>query len=284
VTETAINWLDLPAGRFRALEWPGSEPSALFLHGLTGVAEVWKPTIDRLAKSHRRCVAIDQRGHGQSPKPVTGHGVGSFVGDVIAAIDALELDTVHLVGHSMGARVAMVAAARYPARFHSVAIVDIGPEAWRANWEETVAAFEHMPTEYASIEEATSRRALARGGESIDSALASSSEMAEVARARFRVGSDGRARWWADVEALKQTVKTQRSRGYWNAWRALRPPALFIRGGESHEVRPAIAARMRRENPAVSYLELEGVGHNIPLLAPGRLAEALGRFWAASGT
>ena len=278
MTEPQAHWLGLPAGRFRTLEWPGPEPAVLFLHGLTGVAEVWQPTIARLHPSRPRCIAIDQRGHGQSAKPVAGYGVGSFAADVIATLDALELEQVHLVGHSMGARVGMVAAARYPARFRSVVIVDIGPEAWRANWVDTIAAFDRMPKEYASIDDAVRPRDPARGGESIDAAIASSTELEAVARARFRVGPDGSARWWADVEALKQTVKTQRSRGYWKEWRALQPPALLIRGGDSKEVRPAVAARMRSENPAVAYLELAGVGHNVPLLTPGQLSEELWQF------
>jgi len=283
VSDPAVRWLDLPAGRFRALEWAGTEPPVLFLHGLTGVAEVWQPTVARLAEPHPRCIAVDQRGHGQSPRPAAGYGAGRFARDLIEALDALDLDRVHLVGHSMGARVAMVAAARYPARFLSVAIVDIGPEAWRANWEETVEALDRMPRAYASINEATQTGRSARGGESIDAALASSSELSDVARARFQVDDDGTARWWADIEALKQTVRTQRSRNYWAEWRALKLPALFIRGGTSREVRSEIAARMHRENPNVSYLELDGVGHNIPLLAPGRLADALQRFWASAG-
>lgn len=281
MTEPATHWLELPAGRFRALEWAGSEPPVLFLHGLTGVAEVWGPTLSRFGPGRPRCIALDQRGHGQSPKPAAGYGATRFARDVIDAVDALGLSRVHLVGHSMGARVAIVAAARHPDRFASVAIVDIGPEAWRANWQETVAAFERMPKEWPSIGEATAGAAR-RGPESLDTALASNDELLEVARARFRVGADGTARWWADVAALSKTVTTQRSRNYWAEWRALRSPALLIRGGLSRELRPRIAERMRRENPSVRYLEFDGVGHNIPLLAPGRLAHELEQFWASA--
>jgi pimeloyl-ACP methyl ester carboxylesterase len=116
VTEPAIGWLALPAGRFRALEWPVTEPPVLFLHGLIGIAEVWQPTIARFAKPHPRCIAIDQRGHGHSPKPAADYSAGRYARDLTDALDALGLDRVHLVGHSMGARVAMVGVASVSCR------------------------------------------------------------------------------------------------------------------------------------------------------------------------
>lgn len=279
MTEPATRWIDLPAGRFRALEWSGSEPSAVFLHGLTGVAEVWGPTVTRLPGERTRAIAIDQRGHGQSAKPPAGYQVGAFVADLLGVLDAAHIDRPHLIGHSMGARVAMVAAAGHPERFRSVAIVDIGPEAWRANWVESVAAFDRMPREFANLEEALGRAARARGGDSLDAALASDDELRGIAHARFERGPDGKIRWRANIEALKSAVRSHRSRNYWAEWRSLSLPALLVRGGTSNEMRPAIADRMRHENPRVRYLELEDVGHNIPLLAPGRLAQALAEFW-----
>lgn len=282
MSEPKARWLELPAGRFRALEWPGHEPTAIFLHGLTGVAEVWAPTITRLGGDRPRSIAIDQRSHGQSAKPTgpTGpYDIGAFVADLMAVLDVAHLERPHLIGHSMGARVAMVAAARFPERFRSVAIVDIGPEAWRANWLDSEAAFDRMPREFATLEEALGRAGRARGGESLDAALASDDELRGIAEARFERSPSGKIRWRADIEALKRTVRSHRSRNYWREWRSLSLPALLVRGGTSNEVRLAIADQMRRENPRVRYLELEGVGHNIPLIAPGRLAQALTEFW-----
>jgi pimeloyl-ACP methyl ester carboxylesterase len=37
---------------------------------------------------------------------------------------------------------------------------------------------------------------------------------------------------------------------------------------------------MRRRNPEVEFAELEGVSHNVPLIAPERLARTLCQFWA----
>lgn len=282
--EPAERFIELGAGPFRVLEWGGGAPSAIFLHGLTGVAEVWGPTIAALGADRPRAIAIDQRGHGQSAKPPSGYGVGAFVADLMQAVEALGLDRPHLVGHSMGARVALVAAARHAGRFRSVSMVDIGPEAWRENWRSTVAAFERMPASYPDVETALGggRR---RGGESADAALAARPDDATlraIALARLETLPGGEVAWRADREALKQTVTVQRSRDYWRDWERIAIPAQLIRGGASNELRPRIAAEMRRRNPAVRYEEFEGIGHNIPLLAPARLAATLELFWRST--
>src|SRR5437762_8640762 len=151
MTDATARNLALPAGEFRVLKWPGIEPPVVFLHGLTGVAEVWGPTVAAL-EPRRHCFAFDQRGHGHSPKPATGYGVAAFVADLLDGLHALGLDRPHLVGHSMGARVAFVAAARHPASFRSVAIVDIGPEQWRTNLQSTVAAVGRISLLYPNAE------------------------------------------------------------------------------------------------------------------------------------
>jgi len=261
-------------GRFRVLEWAGAHPAAIFLHGLTGIAEAWGPTVAALGEERPRSFAPDLRGHGHSPKPAAGYAVTDYVSDLLAACDALGLDRPHLVGHSMGGRVALVAAARYPERFRSVAIVDIGPEAWRTNWVETQEALDQLPTRYPDIETAIGTAARPRGPGS-----ATSEELMEVARARFAVAEDGSASWLADRAALKQAVELHRSRNYWRDWERIEIPALLIRGERSRELRRRVAEAMRRRNPRVQYEELPGVGHNIPLLAPGALAALLSGFW-----
>lgn len=253
--------------------------ATLFLHGLTGVAEVWGPTVTSLPVDAGPSYAVDQRGHGHSPKPIDGYAIGDYVRDATHVIRTLGVAPVQLVGHSMGARVAMVLAARHPDLVRSVAIVDIGPEEWQANWKQTVAGLDRLPDSFPSVEAALGGTARARGGgESMDSA-ALSAALKEIATARLRSNPDGSVSWLASREALKQTVISHRSRNFWQEWKAIRVPALFVRGGASSEVRPTIAQKMRKTNPRVRYEEFEGIGHNIPLLAPAHLADTLSRFW-----
>lgn len=280
MTALAERWLELPAGRFRVLARDGDGAPVVFLHGLTATADVWGPTIARLPSSPP-AFALDQRAHGHSPKPPSGYTVREYVNDLLAACAALSLDRPHLVGHSMGGRVALVAAARHPEQFRSVAIVDIGPEAWRANWVETHEGLDALPDRYPSIDaaiEANSPRRLPAGPDAPHP-----EELRAIAAARFTIEPDGTARWLADHDALKQVVQIQRSRDYWRDWERISIPALLVRGERSRELRPRIAEEMRRRNPRVRFEEVPGVGHNIPLLAPGALARLLARSWQELG-
>ena len=261
-------WIQLQGERFRSLEWDGDAPDVLLLHGLTAVAESWQPTAERLPDT--RLLAIDQRGHGRSTHEVPDPSATALALDAVRAAGALGLERPHLVGHSMGARVAIVAAARYPQRFRSVTIVDIGPEAWRSNWVETVAALERNRDE---LPPGRLDDIVRRQGFDAETALAF--------RARFEDQPGGGHRTLGSREAMVRFVRTQRSRNYCRQWERIAVPLLLVRGGESGELRPQIASEMRRRNPRARFEEIPGTAHNIPLLAPGALATALAKFWGS---
>jgi pimeloyl-ACP methyl ester carboxylesterase len=241
----------------------------LFLHGLTGVAEVWLPTISELPQD-RNYLALDQRGHGQSPSRLDlDYRVAAFVEDVRQLIEHVGAP-VHLVGHSMGARVAMVFAARHPRMLRSVAIVDIGPEASRQNIRETISGISRRAERFANEAEALTAGFRRNQPSELDQ---------RVFLSRLNREADGSLTWRAPTASLTAIVTAHRARSYWREWRSISLPALLIRGGTSTEVSAATAAKMRAENPAVRYQELAGIGHNIPLLAPDQLAGLLSEHW-----
>ncbi len=123
--------------------------------------------------------------------------------------------------------------------------------------------------------------------ESEEAAIAYASrgrEMSESARriffARLRPEGGASLSWRADMDALNATVRLHRSRNYWREWESIAAPTLMIRGGDSRELRPNIYEKMRTMFPSATYKVLDGVGHNIPLIAPGQLASELTAFWA----
>lgn len=274
MSEPVKAFLSLRSGRFRSLTWGEGTETVLFLHGLTGVSEVWGPTVGNLPPS-RRYVAMDQRGHGKSPaSPTMKYTPGAFVEDSVQAIRILG-GRVHLVGHSMGARIAMILAARHPELVQSVAIVDIGPEASKANIEATSRGIRSRPEQFQCEQEALDygfRKRTATEAE------------ASIFLARLRKGVDGSMTWLSPGASLVACVSGQRNRSYWQDWKAISGPVLFVHGGSSNEVSVAIADRMREMNPGARFLRLDGVGHNIPLLAPAELAATLNKFWLSSAT
>lgn len=103
----------------------GSGPPLLFLHGFTLDCRMWHPNMQELSQSFR-CILLDSRGHGKSDSPSTGYHRDQRSSDVIALLNKLGLETVHLLGMSMGGSTAIGCALSFPERLRSLILVSAG--------------------------------------------------------------------------------------------------------------------------------------------------------------
>jgi pimeloyl-ACP methyl ester carboxylesterase len=103
----------------------GSGPDVVLIHGITGDLSIWFlcEAMGVLARSFR-VTAYDLRGHGYSDVPRDGYTSADQAGDLLALMNALEIDRATLVGHSFGAVIATHAAALYPNRIDSIVLSD----------------------------------------------------------------------------------------------------------------------------------------------------------------
>ena len=96
----------------------------LILHtGGAGGGSMWRDAgyVDALS-AIRTCILFDHRGHGRSDQPRSpqAHAVMHYVGDIIALLDHLDLDSAAFWGYSQGADFGLSAAAIHPERFSAV--------------------------------------------------------------------------------------------------------------------------------------------------------------------
>jgi pimeloyl-ACP methyl ester carboxylesterase len=99
----------------------GGEP-LLLLHGLSDSWHSFLPLLPHLPQG-MRALAFSQRGHGQSSKPRTNYGLDDLVADAVAFLDAMHVDRAVVAGHSMGAAVASLLAAKHPRRVAGLALL-----------------------------------------------------------------------------------------------------------------------------------------------------------------
>jgi pimeloyl-ACP methyl ester carboxylesterase len=118
--------LDLAAGPLRALRsGPPSGSPVLCVPGLSANARSFDVIAARLAREGRQVVALDLRGRGFSPAPAPGFtGWRGHALDVLDAATRLGFPAFELIGHSMGAFVAMQVAALEPARVRRLVLID----------------------------------------------------------------------------------------------------------------------------------------------------------------
>ena len=108
--------------RIRFVRVGDGEQAVVLLHGFGGDKDTWLFNLDALAEG--RCVyALDLPGHGESDKRVADGSVPGLATTVAGFLDALGLERVDLVGHSMGAAVAMAVAVAAPGRVRSLALL-----------------------------------------------------------------------------------------------------------------------------------------------------------------
>ncbi|WP_172592130.1 alpha/beta fold hydrolase [Subtercola boreus] len=101
-----------------------SAPVVLALHSLAGAHLSWAWLADQLPEA--RIVAPDLRGRGLSADLPGPYGIDAHIDDVLCVADALQLSEVTLIGHSLGAFVALGVAAARPGMIVQVVLVDGG--------------------------------------------------------------------------------------------------------------------------------------------------------------
>jgi lipase len=130
----------------------GTDP-VVCLHGITAQHRAFNAAARYLGPS-RGLVGVDLRGRGDSDKPESGYGLETHASDVIRVLDHLGLDQAILVGHSMGAFVALKTALASPDRVRALVLVDGGwPRVERPAGEMT----EQEKAEAAALEEGLAR-------------------------------------------------------------------------------------------------------------------------------
>jgi 3-oxoadipate enol-lactonase len=107
-----------------AHEVVGSGPPVVLVPGTFSDRRVWRRLVGALSPGFR-CLLLDPRGTGATPDPGRPFTPDDLADDLLAAMDAAGFERAHLVGHSLGAVVATLAAARHPAR--AARLVAIGP-------------------------------------------------------------------------------------------------------------------------------------------------------------
>ena len=105
--------------------WKGKGKQILCIHGITANSRFWDCLASALAPYHR-VMAIDLRGRRLSDKPPTGYSIDHHCKDILALINDQGLDRPVLMGHSLGAFITLVFAARYPQRVDHLILVDGG--------------------------------------------------------------------------------------------------------------------------------------------------------------
>ena len=135
-------------------EWPGpreSEKTVVCIHGLTANHVCWASIAEALSPGIR-VIAYDLRGRGESDKPDKGYGLATHVGDLERLLDHHGLDRPVVMGHSLGAMIALAFAVERPERVSRLVLVDGGIDVRPEVWDSIAPAVSRLGIEFPSLD------------------------------------------------------------------------------------------------------------------------------------
>jgi esterase len=263
--------------RFHYLDWGGSGYPILFLHGGGLTAHTWDVMAVNL-RDRFRCIALDQRGHGDSEwSPTIDYGVETQVKDVEGFIAELGLEQPVVIGQSMGGLNSMVYASRQSAKVKALVVVDVGPE---INAAGTQAIREYASTPEQSSPAAFLERAV-KFNPLRDPAVLQRSlyyNLRELPNGNWGLKHDQRR----SSEEANRRATAQRERLSHEVVK-ISCPTLIIRGAKSEVLTDEAAERFARSLPKARWVRIENAGHNVQGDNPAALLDAMLPFLRESG-
>jgi pimeloyl-ACP methyl ester carboxylesterase/putative sterol carrier protein len=239
----------------------GAGPPVVLLHGLGATNASFLPTLWELARDHR-VVAPDLPGHGDTAKPVRAYHAAFFARWLRAFLDALGIEKAHMVGNSMGGRVAIELALRHPRRVDRVALLMPSPAFIRNR--EWVRLVRILRPELALLPVPVSHRQVVRA---IRSMFSQPSRLPhawyEAAADEFiRVFSTPRGRI-AFFSSARQIYleEPHGDDGFWDRLPALSRPAMFVWGERDRLVPARFARHVEAALPRSTSVVLDDCGH-----------------------
>ncbi|UOQ90093.1 alpha/beta hydrolase [Agromyces endophyticus] len=258
----------------------GEGEPVVLLHGFPEHWWMWRDVAPRLAKAGYRAVCPDLRGTGWTEADDPRIGAESYVADLVALLDALDLERPRFLAHDMGAIPAMQLAYRHPERVRSLVQLSV-PPFFMGFSAELVPGFRHMP-----------RLLLHRRGGSLDwlyddahtahrpSAQTIATYLAPLSRPEV----DSAVRRIFGGMAIPMSLRF--ARGDYRR-RRLQPPTLIAFGRLDHPWDEALIRRLcRGADRYADDLELafvDDAAHFIVDDAPGAVAELVLDWFGRTG-
>src|SRR5215211_6230292 len=256
------------------------------LHGLGGSKASFFDTVAALTPEHS-AHAVDLPGFGSSSKPRAAYDAAFFARAVSGFMDAMEIERAHLVGNSMGGRIALELALSEPGRVASLSL--LSPALAFRRRREFVPLVRLLRPELAAIPHSLSADqvrsrfwSMFARPERLDPAAAdvACDEFSRIYRSRA-----ARIAFYATLRNI-YLDPPYGERGFWTRLGALAAPSLFVWGDSDGLVPAAFARHVAEALPEARQVVLPECGHvpqvELPERTNGLIAEHIARAPSAA--
>jgi pimeloyl-ACP methyl ester carboxylesterase len=244
------------------------------LHGLGATKASFLPTVSALSDRYRT-IAVDLPGFGDSGKPLGAPYDPSFFADsIVSLLDALGLETVHLLGHSMGGRAALEIAFDHPERVDGLVLVTPSLAWLRSRrWARYLRLLRPELGILQATPRAVAQAFLERTLPAADTPWVQAA-LDEFLRAYLT--PRGRVAFYAAARQI-YLEEPNGADGFWPRLRSLGNESLFVWGRQDQLVPLGFARHVRAHVPRARHVEL-ACGHIPQVERPARLHQAVADF------
>lgn len=232
-------------------ENPGA-PGLVILHGLLGASRNWS-TIGKALRVRFDVHALDLRNHGDSPHAEAMRWT-ELCGDLEAYLEEQGLNEIHLMGHSLGGKIAMRYACQNPEVAKQLIIVDIAAKAYPPYHDNEFRAMKRIP-----VGELTSRK---EAEELLEPMVPNWAMRQFLLTNLVRDAATGAFKWQANIEALHASLPHIRQNSLLETDR-YDGPCLLLRGANSDFIDDEDAEDMRHWFPRLQEAIVPRAGHNV---------------------
>ncbi len=249
-----------------AADIAGDGPLIVFLHGVGGNRRNWRRQVDHFA--HRfKCVALDLRGYGESDDYDAALTFTDFANDVVRVLDHFGAWRAHIVGLSMGGRIALDLWGRYASRVASLTLADTSAGSKETQEPAKIEAF--LAARRKPLLDGQTPAALAPVlVETLVGPNATPDQRAELVDSLARLHVDS---------YLKTLEAVARFTGFPD-FGSIDVPVQVITGSEDRVAPPHIAREMAAAIPGARFAEIAGAGHISNVEAPDAFNATLDAF------
>ncbi|PGL88003.1 2-succinyl-6-hydroxy-2,4-cyclohexadiene-1-carboxylate synthase [Bacillus sp. AFS054943] len=240
----------------------GSGEPLLLLHGFTGSMETWRSFVPSWSEQFQ-IILVDLVGHGrtESPEDVTHYGIRNVALQMKELLDHLHIEKAHILGYSMGGRLAITMACLYPEYVRSLILENCtagleseedrkerrekderlahkiereGIESFVSMWE-NIPLFETQKRLAQNVQEAVRKERLANNPKGLANSLRG-------------MGTGAQPSWWNELESFKM-------------------PVLLL-NGEYDEKFFRILKNIKKYVSDAKFVKIDGAGHAIHVEQP----------------
>ena len=252
------------------VEQYGDGPPLIIMHGFLGSGENWRTLSRDVFGVHYSVYTPDLRNHGRSPHDDE-MNYDEMADDIADLIIEEGLPTTHLLGHSMGGKLAMQIARKYPAFVDRLIVVDIAPKIYPPEHNTILAALSALDVGSIRSRKEASEQLAPRIPDPVLRQFLLKNLAIDPETKRYD--------WIINLSVLREQYEAIRSD--LPQIGTVTHPTLFIRGGRSDYIQDQDWPRIEAAFPNAQLATIPEVGHWVHAEAPQAFTEHVLQFLSA---